>query len=67
MGNDPSRFKPLQIRRLGGGTGNCLPVCNFECDNLTWIRNTVLVSIMLKIWETIEKKLKYYASGPKVF
>ena len=57
----------LTTRGVGYGKGNYLPICNFDCDNIAWIRKSVLVSITLELWETIKKDPGYDASGPEFF
>ena len=52
---------------VSDGTGICLHVCNFDCNNLAWIGKAVLASIILDLCETVEKYLRYDASVPEVF
>ena len=52
---------------VGGRKLNCLPICKFDYDNLSWIGKCVLASIMLELWDTIEKDLGYDASIPEFF
>ena len=57
----------LTTTTVGGGTGNFLPVYNFDWDNISWSGSYVLGSITLKLWETIEKDLRYNTSRIEVF
>ena len=43
-----------------------LPICTFNCNNLYWNRKALLVSIVLQLWETINKYLGYNASGTDI-
>ena len=40
-------FHNLSTMGVLDGTGNYLPVFNFDCDNLDWIRKDMLASITL--------------------
>ena len=37
----------LTTKMVGHWTGNYLPVCNFDCENLSWSGKFVIVYIML--------------------
>ena len=39
----------LTITGIGDRKGNCLPVCNFNYNNIAWIRKAVLTSIILEL------------------
>ena len=55
----------LTITGVGYRKGDCLPICNFGCDNLSWSEKCVLASITINPWGTNEKYLDYDASGLK--
>ena len=67
------RWKNIQVGlnpknyRGWGRKRKFLPVYNFDCDNLAWSGNYVLMSIIIDLRETIKKNLWYDASCPEVF
>ena len=42
-------FQTLKNMGVGDGKEKFLPICNFDCDNLTWSGKSVLACIMLDI------------------
>ena len=57
----------LTTTGVGDVERNCLPICNFDCDNVTWSGKSVLTSINLDLWETIGAKLGNNATRTEVF
>jgi hypothetical protein len=47
--------------------GTVSPRCDYDLDNLKWSGKTILNSVSLPLWETVEKDLGVDASGPEAF
>ena len=52
---------------VGDVTGNFLHVRNFDSNNFDWGGKSILTSITLELWDTIENDIRYDASRPEVF
>ena len=46
-------FQTFTTTGVGNGKLNCLPICNFDCDNINWGWKAMLTSITIDLWETI--------------
>ena len=55
------------VKNLREGLPTSAGPCTFDEDNLIWSGKAVLNSISLDMWESIEKSLPPYPSGPEVF
>jgi hypothetical protein len=47
--------------------GTTFPPCDYDLDNLKWSGKAILNSVLLPLWETVEKDLGVDASGPEAF
>ena len=66
-GNVSNWVQNLTSKGVGDGKGNCLPMFNFDCNNLAWSVKAVLASIMIDIWENTKEDLGYNYYGPDFF
>ena len=67
VGKDSKWVQTLTTMGVRDVKVNFLPICKFDCDNIHWNRKAEFASIMLDLWEIIEKYLRYEASGTKIF
>lgn len=44
-----------------------LPPCKYDIDNLKWSGKAIMNSILLDLWETIEKEVGAGASRPMTY
>ena len=62
---DPDRvvaWENLLLTIIGGA-----PVCNYDVDHINWIGKSIMNSVSLDIWDSIEKYLEIGANGPATY